>query len=139
MPARQDRWETSITITDSQGAIALGLADKWSGGGKSSDSKIYPRARGDLQLGGKATREDGKAEYLYYDIKQFAQRLDSAVGSGKATIARREIGDDGLAIAGGQTHTLKAVLKSFSLPEGDAGGNDGAVCELEFALDVELA
>lgn len=138
MPHRQQQWETQITVTDRSGPMILGLADEWSGGGKSSESKVYPRSRGDIQLGGKSTREDGKAVYLYADIAQFASRLDVAVGSGKATISRREVGDDGQQITGGDTVTLKGVLKSFALPDSSADGNDGATCELEFALDTDL-
>lgn len=139
MPNRQQQWETQITVEDATGPMVLGLADKFSGAGRSSDSKLYPRARGDIQLGGKSAREDGKAEYLYFDVRGFAKRLDSACGSGKVTITRREIGDDGLLVTGGESYTLTGRLKSFSLPESAADGEDGAICEMEFALDTEMA
>lgn len=135
MPYRQSQWHTYINV----GGFDLGRADKWSGGEKTSDNGTYPRADGDTDLGGRASRGDGTATYLY-DEKLHAvfKQLDSGVGSLRAVITRVPVGDDGTPFAGGG-FTLRGKLKEVPMPDGDYSSNDGAEVELQFSLEAALA
>lgn len=135
MPYRQSQWRTDVTI----GPYPLGLADKWAGGGSDSDTSTYPRASGDVQLGGKKTREDGTATYLYDEAMHAVYKaIDRGAGNLGAVIVRTPLGDDGTPYAGG-AFTLKGKVKGVSMPEGDYGSNDGAEVEITFTLDADLA
>jgi hypothetical protein len=135
MPYRQSQWRTDVVV----GGFHLGLADKWDGGDKSADTTTYPRASGDVALGGKATRADGTATYLYDEqLHAIFKALDSGVGSLNARITRTPTGDDGTPFPGG-AFTLTGHLKAVPMPAGDYGSNDGATVDLQFALDTALA
>lgn len=135
MPYRQNQWRTDITVGDHH----LGLAAKWEGAKKDSETSSYPTAEGDVPLGGKATRDDGTATYLYNErIHAIAKKLDDGAGSLDATITRTPHGDDGTPMAGGG-YTMTGKLKSVELPEGDAGSSDGAEIKFEFNIDPVLA
>lgn len=135
MPYRQSQWRTDVTV----GQIALGLADKWSGGESDSDGTVYPRASGDVQLGGKKTRSDGTATFLYDEVlHNVYKQIDQGAGVMACTIVRTPVGDDGTPFPGGAL-TLKGKVKGLSMPEGDYGSNDGAEVEITFTLDADLA
>jgi hypothetical protein len=136
MPYRQSLWATDVTVA----GVHLGLADKWSGGEKTSDSNMYMRAGGNVNLGARATRGDGTATFLVDETLDSQLRaLDSGVGQSDAVIVRYALRDDGITPMTGRRYTLTGKLKEVPQPDGDYGSSDGATVDLQFSLDADLA
>jgi hypothetical protein len=136
MPYRQSLWRTDLTIED---IGPLGPADKWEGGEKTSDTSDYPRASGSVALGGRASREDGTATYLYDERFHASYKtIERGVGRLRVVITRTPLGDDGTAFAGGG-YTLTGRVKSLTMPGTDYGSNDGAEVEIGIQLDADFA
>jgi hypothetical protein len=139
MPYRQSLWRTQVSVGPTGREYDLGPADKWAGGGGTSDANSYPRANGSVALGGRKTRDDGTATYLYDEkMHSLYRTLDNGVGMFRAVIVRTPLKDDGSPMLGGG-FTMTGGLAGISEPDTDYGSNDGAEVELSFNLDAPLA
>lgn len=139
MPYRQSLWRTQITVGASGREYNLGVADRWSGAGAGSDGSSYARANGDVALGGRKSREEGTARYLYDErLHAMFKALDAGVGTFRAVVTRSPLADDGTPFIGGG-FTMTGILTGVSQPDTDYSSNDGAEVELTFTLDAPLA
>ena len=137
MASTQSAIRADITI----GGVHVGIADKWSGGEKTADINVYQRSGGEMLLGGAASRNDGKATYLYdTNMHGIFAKLDAMVGRGDmaAVIGITPLADDGTPWSG-QGQTLKGLLKTLPPPPADWNNNNAAEIELDFALEAQLA
>lgn len=92
-----------------------------------------------MQLGGKKTRDEGTATFLYDEAMHAVFKdIDRGSGSMPAVIVRTPLGDDKTPMVGSAI-TLKGIVKGVSMPDGDYGSNDGAEVEIVFTLDADLA
>lgn len=134
--------QASVRYDITVGDVHLGIADKWDGGAKAAEAKVYQRANGVKVLVGLPSRESGKATYLYTeDFHAVYQQLDAAVGKGsrRAVIGRAVYADDGTPFAGAALPPLTGILTNLGNPPSDPKSADAAEVDLEFFLDTEAA
>lgn len=120
--------------------INLGLADRFSGGNKTSDASTYERANGSVALGARASREDATATWLFDEtINTVFRQLDNGVGEWRAIIIRTPLADDRTPMVGAPAITLRGQMTGVSMPDTDYSSSDGAEVEITFNLDAALA
>lgn len=139
MPYRQSNWRTQVSVGPTGREINLGLTDRFSGGNKTSDTTSYERASGSVALGGRPSREDATATWLYDEaMHAIYKTIDAGVGVYKCVIIRTPEADDGTPYPGGAL-TFTGSVTGLSMPDTDYSSNDGAEVEITFNLDAPIA
>lgn len=140
MPYRNSLWRTQVSVGPTGRELNLGRADRFTGGNKTADGGTYERAEGTVALGGRPSREDATATWLFDETMNTVYRqIDNGVGEWRAIIIRTPLNDDRTAMVGAPAITLRGQVTGLSMPDTDYSSNDGAEVEITFNLDAPLA
>jgi hypothetical protein len=134
MPYKKKNWITHLQIEGRD----LGQWAVAEGGRASVDASAYPDWDGDVQLGGKKTREPMTLKKLYREeVHGVFHWLDDLADRGRLIITRTPTDDDG--VVWGRPIIFTGILGDVALPDADKGSSDGGEIEIVCNLDTPLA
>lgn len=130
--ARQDTYQVTVSIAGDD----LGVWTSRKGGSvDSEETKIKPGGMlPEVSLGGSRSTENVTLEKVF-DLDDIGTKhawLISKVGSGDVSITQQPLDRDGNVYGTAWSYT--GTLKSATLPEYDANGNDASMIEIEVTI-----
>jgi hypothetical protein len=134
MPYMQSNW-TAHLLVDGQDFGYWAVAE---GGGVETEESTYDDWDGEVQLGGKRSRNEITLRKLYREnVHAVYRTLDAKAGRGDATVTRSPTDDDGVSWGNPIINTGK--LGNVSPPDIDKGSSDGGEIEITVRPNVPLA
>jgi hypothetical protein len=134
MPYMQSNWTVHLLV-DGQDYGYWAVAE---GGGVETEESTYDDWDGEVQLGGKRSRNEITLRKLYREgVHAIYRTLDAKAGRGNATLTRSPTDDDGVSWGNPIINTGK--LGNVAPPDIDKGSSDGGEIEITVRPNVALA
>jgi hypothetical protein len=141
MPYKESDWTWHLSMGSGTNTLDLGYWAEKEGGGVDSEAAIYADWDGDINLGGKRTRDDLTLRKAYKkEVHAVYGTLDARAGNGvlgNCTVTGTPVDDDG--VSWGSPIVLTGVLKSVKPPDSSKGSSDAGKLEIAITCDTVLA
>lgn len=134
MPYMQSNWTVHLRID----GVDYGYWAVKEGGGIETEDSTYDDWDGEVQLGGKRSRNEITLRKLYREqVHAVYRTLDALAGRGNVTLTSSPTGDDGISWGDPIINTGK--LGNVSPPDVDKSSSDGGEIELTIRPNAALA